>query len=47
MRAIAALLAGEALLLAGLALWSVPLALVVGGGQLAAFGLVSEIGGDG
>ncbi len=44
MRAIAALLAGEALLLAGLYLWSVPLAMVAGGGQLAAWGLFYEIG---
>ncbi len=44
MRAVAALLAGEALLLTGLALWSVPLAMVAAGSQLAAFGLISEIG---
>ncbi len=46
MRAIAALLTGEVLLIGGLWLWSVPLAMVAAGGQLAAWGLVSEIGGD-
>lgn len=41
---LAALGAGEGLLLGGLAMWSTPLSLTVAGLQLIAFGLLKEAG---
>ena len=44
--ALAALLAGESLTLAGVGLWSVPAAMVLAGIQLVAFAALREFGGS-